>query len=273
MELSSLELKFLLRLLEHSPDYRTRISKVKPESKTRSSERNRICESLCSKGLVEYVEEIQRYQTESAGKTLLKADTDTLPVSPHELALLKAGATESVPPGTASKVPADERQPLLHQLKDRGLVRVTKSQIGEVWLTPQGKQYLLNDCLPTSPNARLPLSMVGQYLTFLRQSLAAIPPEETVDDADSLSAEALLEKIRQLDQQLDTDNFLPIFHLREKLQPPLSREALDQLLYELQGQDLIEFSTLQDVSNYSPAQVDAGIPQDIGGALFYISVI
>jgi len=72
---------------------------------------------------------------------------------------------------------------------------------------------------------------------------------------------------------LNTDNFLPIFHLREKLQPPLSREALDQMLYELQGEDLIELSTLQDVSNYSEEQIAAGIPQNIGGALFYISLI
>jgi hypothetical protein len=93
------------------------------------------------------------------------------------------------------------------------------------------------------------------------------------NNGDSLSPQALLDTIRQLDQQLNTDNFLPIFHLREKLQPPISREELDQMLYELQGEDLIELSTLQDVSNYREEQIAAGIPQNIGGALFYISLI
>lgn len=284
MELSPLELKFLLRLLEHSPDYRTRISQIKPESKTRSPERDRLCESLCSKGLVEYVDEIQRYQTESAGKTLLKSDTDSLPISASELALLKAAATRAATPGEAKKVPAGDRQPLLHQLKDRGLIRITKSQIGDVWLTPQGIQYLLNDCAPTSPHARLPFSMVGSYLALLRRSLNSVAsatptstdsspqPQTATAEPTELTPEAVLERIRQLDQQLDTDNFLPIFHLREKLQPPLSREELDQLLYELQGQDLIELITLQEVSKYDEAEISAGIPQGTGGVWFYISV-
>ncbi|PSN20615.1 hypothetical protein C7271_01170 [filamentous cyanobacterium CCP5] len=280
MELSPLELKFLLRLLEHSPDYRTRISQIKPESKTRSSERDRLCESLCSKGLIEYIDEIKQYQTESAGKTLLKVDTETIPISANELALLKAAESQAATPGQANKVPAGDRQPLLHQLKDRGLIRITKRQIGDVWLTPQGIQYLLNDCAPTSPHARLPFSLVGSYLAFLRRSLnqAASPTPNPSDssavttEATELTPEAVLEKIRQLDQQLHTDNFLPIFHLREKLQPPLSREELDQMLYELQGEDLIELITLQEVSKYDEAEISAGIPQGTGGVWFYISV-
>ena len=63
------------------PDYRVRISQIKPESKTSSAERNRLCESLCSKGLVEYVDEIRQYQIAPPGKALLKSDTSTLPVS------------------------------------------------------------------------------------------------------------------------------------------------------------------------------------------------
>lgn len=73
--------------------------------------------------------------------------------------------------------------------------------------------------------------------------------------------------IRDLDRQLGTDNYLPIFHLRQKFQPPLSREQLDQLLYRLQRNDRIDLSSLQEVSAYTPEQIDAGIPQDIGGPL------
>ncbi|MEO0488865.1 MAG: hypothetical protein AAFZ49_04810, partial [Cyanobacteria bacterium J06659_2] len=88
-----------------------------------------------------------------------------------------------------------------------------------------------------------------------------------------ISADDVLSTIQQLDQTLSTDNYLPIFHLRDKLEPPLRREALDQMLYELQRRDRIEISTLQDVSAYSETQLAAGIAQDIGGALFFISVI
>lgn len=286
MELASLDLKFLLRLLENLPDYRTRISKLKLEPKTPTSERNRICESLCSQGFVAYVEDIQRYQTEVAGKTLLTSDT-TLPLSSDELTLLQVAATKAATPGQANKVPASDRQRLLRQLKERGLISVTKSQIGDVWLTPQGVHYLLYECTPTSPHAKVSFSMLGHYLTFLRQTWRQTDLErnglqrknaglgETVaktTNAVNLSSKEVLETIRRLDQQLDTDNFLPIFHLRKKLQPPLSRETLDQFLYELQSQDLIEFSTLQEVSNYSESEAAAGIPQNIGGALFYISV-
>ncbi|PSR19061.1 hypothetical protein C8255_04190 [filamentous cyanobacterium CCP3] len=284
MELSPLELKFLLRLLEHSPDYRTQIGKIKLESKTPTSERNRICKSLCSRGLVEYTDEVQRYQTTAAGKTLLKSDADTLPVSvsPNELALLKVATTKAVTPGTANKVPAGDRQQLLNQLKERGLITVSKSQIKDVWLTSQGIHYLLNDCTPTSSSAKLSFSMLGNYLTFLRHSLGqesvAVGTSQELSNTQSastkdsnLTPDAVLDVIRQLDQQLDTDNFLPIFHLRQKLQPPLSREALDRVLYDLQSRDLIELSTLQDVSNYSEAEVAAGIPQNTGGAWFYIS--
>lgn len=304
MELSALEMKFLLRLLEHAPSYRTPISKIKPpNSKTSASERDKACKKLCSEGLIEYIEEVVRYEIKPAGKTLLKSDTSTIPVSPEELALLKVAETKAATPGQANKVPAGDRQQLLSQLKERGLISITKSQIKDVWLTPQGFQYLLHDWNPTS-TAQLPFSMLGYYLTFLRRSLNADSKqamglqeqpnyqelgdqELDISDADDSNAtdnredgitpqgmtgEDVLNTIRQLDQQLNTDNFLPIFHLREKLQPPLSRENLDELLYALQSQDLIEFSTLQDVSLYNDAEIAAGISQNIGGALFYISV-
>lgn len=289
MDLSSLELKFLLRLLEHAPDYRTPISQIKLNAKTAATERNRICQNLCSKGLAEYVDIIQQYRTEPAGKTLLEADTSTIPVSPEELALLQVAEDKIAKPGQTTKVPTGDRQRLLSQLKERGLISVKKSQIKDVWLTTQGRQYLLHDCMPTGA-ALLPLSMLGTYLSFLRQSFGMIasgeygsPTQGIASESDRsvsskdmtqthMAPETVLNTIRQLDRQFNTDNFLPIFHLRNKLQPPLSRENLDQLLYDLQSQDLIEFSTLQDVSYYSEAEAAAGIPQNIGGALFYISL-
>ncbi|MFG6101530.1 hypothetical protein U2F10_04715 [Leptothoe sp. EHU-05/26/07-4] len=304
MELSSLELKpievkFLLRLLEHAPDYRVRISKLKPpNAKTLASERNRICKNLSSEGLVEYTDEISKYQTNAAGKALLESEINMLPVTYDELKLLKklleVAVGKSVPPGTAKQVPASERQRLLKQLEDKGLISVVGEKvIKDVWLTQTGYQYLQNDCHPTSTSASLTFSMLGSYLNFLRETLGQqeisrtvnntqtyvkeeaeqqTSPSPSIADINGLSPESILDTIKMLDQQLDTDNFLPIFHLREKLQPPLTREGLDKLLFELQSQDLIELITLQEVSDYSDSEISAGIPQNTGGAWFYISV-
>lgn len=290
LEIKPLELKFLLRLLAYAPDYRAPISQIKIKP---VSDRNSACKSLCGKGLVEYVEEIQQYRLEAPGKALLKSDADELPVyiSTDHRSLLDAAKNKPAKPSDAKKIAPADRQQLLNQLKEKGLIHVTKSQIKDVWLTPHGNQYLLRDYVPVQPRANLTFSLLGYYLDFLRQSFGRSAsetavvddqpeskvydpanPSTTAEPTDG-SAALVLETIRNLDQQLDTDNFLPIFHLREKLQSTLRRDRLDQLLFELQSQDLIELSTLQDVSNYSETQAAAGIPQPIGGALFYISLI
>ena len=279
MALSTTEFKFLLRLLEHPPQYRGPISKIKPNPKTSASERDKACKNLCSQGLVDYEEEIVRYGITAAGKSLLSLDTSTLPVTPDERHLVQAAATQVATPGMAKKVPANARQRLLRQLVDRGLVKVHRSQIKEVWLTAQGQAFLCHEFTPTG-NAALTASMVGTYVTFLRQSLGtsqgtnnAPTPGEPLADAAQITPEVVLDLIQQLDQQLGTDNYLPIFHLRDQLQPPLSREDLDQRLYALERSDRIEFSTLQDVSAYSKEEVAAGIFHGTGGKLFYISVL
>jgi hypothetical protein len=84
--------------------------------------------------------------------------------------------------------------------------------------------------------------------------------------------EEILQTIQNLDRELSTGNYLPIFHLRQKLEPPLSREDLDEALYHLERNDKIELSALQEVRAYTQEQIDAGIPQDIGGRLFFIIV-
>ena len=86
-------------------------------------------------------------------------------------------------------------------------------------------------------------------------------------------ADAVLQQIKQLDQLTGSDNYLPIYHLREKLQPPLTREELDSRLYELQRDDCIELSSLHDQGDYSDAQMTAGIRQENQGYLFFVSVV
>lgn len=274
MDVTTLELKFLLRLLAF-PSYRTSISQIKLNSQTKAPERDRTCHSLCSKGWVDFSEEIRQFGLTPAGRTLLTLDTSTLPVTPDELLILRGCTRGLITPGKISaKVPATSRQRLIHTLSERGLVKIRSTQVKEVWLTTPGKQFLLTDYRPQGTAPVLSLSLLDNYLQLLRQSgldRSGDPP--ALGPAIDPTPEGVLQAIRDLDQQLGTDNYLPLFHLRQVLQPSLSRQALDQLLYQLQRQDQIELSTLQDVTAYSPSQLEAGIPQDVGGALFFISLV
>ncbi len=82
----------------------------------------------------------------------------------------------------------------------------------------------------------------------------------------------ILEVIKELDILHETENYLPIFHLREYFNDRYDRQQLDQRLFKLQSQDKLDFSTIAEVSKYSTEQLDAGISQVVGGSLFYISI-
>ena len=71
---------------------------------------------------------------------------------------------------------------------------------------------------------------------------------------------------------MNTNNYLPIFYLREKLQPFLSREELDLALYRLQRKNKLELSSIVESSKYTREQLKAGIPQNVGGCLFFLIV-
>ncbi|MGC1305883.1 MAG: hypothetical protein WA885_01550 [Phormidesmis sp.] len=130
----------------------------------------------------------------------------------------------------------------------------------------------LRENLESSPGARLPTGQpqAQRPLTQTGQPSGAMPIGSSQTKPD---AQAVLQQIKQLDQSTGSDNYLPIYHLREKLQPPLTREELDSCLYELQRSDHIELSSLHDQGDYSDHQVSAGIPQNHGRSLFFISVI
>ena len=149
----------------------------------------------------------------------------------------------------------------------------------EVWLTERGIEVLRDEYNPEG-KANIDFNLLGNYVRFLRKNLrfkseqVSTPDhvESHFDITSNISDEEILETIKKLDQELGTENYLPIFHLRQKLQPPLLRDDLDQALYRLQKSDKIDFSTLQEVSAYTPEQIDAGIPQNIGGQLFFLIV-
>ncbi len=263
-----LELKFVLKLLG-AANYRESLAKIKLNSATKASERDKICRQLVDRELVGVSNEISKFKIAPAGMALLKIDSAQLPITSQELKILKSCQKEAISPSKTG-LPALEAQKLVQALLEKGLlqVNVKDKKIKEVWLTERGKEYLRNEYDPSGGgNITLTKNMLATYLKFLRQS-----PSLTVDSPQQPSDEDILQTIRDLDKQLGTDNYLPIFYLREKLQPPFSREDLEQALYRLEGDDKIELSALVEARRYSPVQVNAGIKQLSGSPLFFIKV-
>lgn len=293
------ELKFLLDLVGYD-GYRNKLTKVTISSKTPASVRRATANSLLAKGYLECTKEIRKFTTAGTGKELLKASPESLPVSLalKEIAILEAGATKKISPGQlGKKVPADERQEMLSNLKDRGFLSIGEKdqEIDEVWLSGQGKQFL-RDEYSAQGGWTITATKVGRYVQFLRDCAIQIEPQKLhtsqpinqqpisqpmvqtneampIGSKSGVNTQSVLQHIKQLDQLLDTENYLPIYHLREKLQPPLTREELDNQLYELQRNDQIELSSLHDQGNYSDIQVSAGISQNHGRSLFFIAVL
>ncbi|CBN54548.1 MULTISPECIES: hypothetical protein [Kamptonema] len=286
--MDSNELKFLLKLLG-CRDYRSSLAKTFDSIKNK----NKICQDLGTRGLVDYSREIASVKILPPGRALLKMDTTQLPIAPNDLKVLEAlgKVSAKIAPSKISvkSVKSAERDTILETLRDRGLIEAEiqiKRQKAEVWLTPRGQEFLRDDYNPKGL-ATISLDLLSNYLKFLRKSLSAdtlsgTPPKpETISTqkpqptlslpTGELNDDLILQAIRDLDRELNTNNYLPIFHLREKL-PNLSREQFDQAIYRLQRQDRIELSSLQEGMNYTPEQIEAAIHQDFGGPLFFIIV-
>lgn len=274
--MDTIEVKFVLKLLGFA-DYRAPLSKIQPNNQTKASEREKICRKLCDRGWVECSHEVTKLKIAPPGKALLKLDPAGLPVSDQEIKVLRA-AVEKITPGKTN-VPATERQAIIQSLADRGLIEV-ETKIKEVWLCDRGREYLRDDYSPKGSQSVISLDMLNNYCRFLRKSLSVetlhstsfqngVSPQAPQFESKP-SDEEILQTIRDLDSQLGTENYLPIFHLRQKLEPLLLRKQLDQALYRLQRQDKIELSSLVEAIHYTSEQINAGIPQDVGGPLFFI---
>lgn len=257
------ELKFLLKLLGLS-DYRAPLSKITPNSKTTAAERERICRKLRDRELVDCSYEVTKLKITHSGKALLKLDSTELPLTALQIKVLRTCEKGAITPGKTNVSVAD-RQAIIQGLADKDYIEL-ETKIKEVWLSERGQEYLREEYTAKGTQPVLSLDMLTNYLRFMRKPLRL----ET--SASKPSDEETLQTIRNLDQELGTENYLPIFHLRQKLQRTLSREDLDQTLYRLQRNNRIELSSLQEVTAYTPEQIDAGIPQDIGGPLFFIIV-
>ncbi len=279
------ELKFILKLLG-CPNYRTGLSSSIFDSF--KSEKNKICRDLGELEYVDYSREIATVKILPPGQALLKLDSAQLPIDDKELKVLEKTGKSSgkIAPSEikVSSLKSDERDAILKILSERGLIAAEikmKRVNTEVWLTERGIEVLRDEYDPEG-KANIDLNLLGNYVRFLRKNLRIKSEQVSTlvsnnvkspsDITSNISDEEILETIKKLDRELGTENYLPIFHLRQKLQPPLLRDDLDQALYRLQKSDKIDFSTLQESSAYTPEQIDAGIPQNIGGQLFFIIV-
>jgi hypothetical protein len=276
------ELKFLLILLGCT-NYRSAVSASSLKSITG---KDKLCRDLSDRGFVDFSREIATVKILPAGRALLKLDTEQLPLIPNELKVLESigKASGNITPSkiTVKSVKSVERDAILQRFQARGLIESEvkiKKQKAEVWLTDRGIEYLHDEYKPKGAGT-ISLDLLNNYLRFFRKSMQVKeevyenPEEILTTDAEisNLSEQEILQTIQKLDQELGTDNYLPIFQLRQKLQPPLSREELDQALYRLQKNDQIELRALVHAQEYTTEQVNAGISQRSGSPLFFIKV-
>lgn len=274
------ELKFLLKLLG-KPGYYGTIKELKPSSKTKITEVENICRQLRDRNLVECQEEVIKIKLTPPGTALLKLQSTQLPLNNDELKILTACAQKAISTQTIKINPVSYRRELINSLIHRGLLVAAATKIKQVWLTEQGKEYLIKEYNCQGHHSVLSLDLLKNYLNFLRTFFLSTSDLNylnqkvehlTTIKQENLTDEDILQTIINLDRELGTDNYLPIFYLREKLQPPLSRDELDAALYRLQKQDKLELSSLLVAENYSQSQINAGIPQTIGGRLFFLIV-
>ena len=274
--LEAAELTLLLKLLG-CKGYRSDAMSLAPSRKTSVAQHARICLSLSEKGLIEYEQEIARFAIAPPGRTLLTLDGKNMLLTPDEYKVLKA-CKGSMTPENLSKIPESSRQRFIRSLAERGLVKVTKQAITQVWLTAAGKAFLLHEYVPEGERAIASATLLGNYVRFLRAGLVGPPSKDVIATSmqsppDSLKPDrqALVKHIKQLDQALKTDNRLPIFHLRERLQPPLSPTELNDMLEALDRNCRLKLSPLMEPEKYTEAQVAAGIHKEDGKCLFFIS--
>ncbi|ABG49646.1 hypothetical protein Tery_0151 [Trichodesmium erythraeum IMS101] len=264
-------LKFILKLLGYK-NYRVSINKIQPEHGMKVSERDEICYRLCDQGLVEFTREVTKINISAQGKSFLDSKKDSNSLTSEELKVLKATARGAISPGATGIMPS-YREAVITDLLDQDLIKVVAQKIKEVWLTEKGKQFLCQEYSSHSTAKEISLKMLSDYLQLMRTNYNQ--EKKPLFSGDSKKKQKpnddqILAEIWSLDNRHGTDKYLPIFHLREKLQPRLSREELDQALYRLERNHQIELSSLQEVRSYTPEQIEAGIPQNIGGCLFFI---
>lgn len=274
--MDSNELKFLLKLLG-CQNYRSAIA---ASTFSGFKGKEKLCQNLAQRDLVDFSREIATVKISPPGRALLKTDTSQIPITDKELKVLEniAKSSTKIKPSEITVVKAAEKEEILQKLAERGLIETEikmKRQKAEVWITQRGQEFLRDEFTAKGTNPVISLDLLTNYLRFLRKSLAVkldVVSPSLITPINKPTDEEVLQIIRDLDKELGTENYLPIFYLRQKLQPPLSREELDRVLYRLEGNDHIELSALVEASRYSQEQINTGIKQRSASPLFFIKV-
>jgi hypothetical protein len=270
--MDTIELKFILKLLGFE-DYRAPLSKIELNSTPSEVEREEICRKLCERGLLVCSYKISKFKIAPPGKFLLKQDSDELPLTKQERKVLRASVKGRITPKETG-IPVEEQQVVIQSLADRGLIEVKPKhkKIKEVGLTERGQEYLQYEYNPSESCSVLSPELLSNYVQFLRKSFQEISPSSM--KTQIVNDEKILLTIQELEHQLVPDTGVPICHLREKLYPLLSREELDESLYRLERLEKIELNELQAAKAYafSSEQIDAGIVQEMGAPLFFITL-
>lgn len=177
-EVTTSDLKLLIGLLAF-PNYCAPAEHLAGLSTASVAERDRRCQALADRGWIDYESISLRFGLTATGRVLLTLDRSVLPVTPDEAYILRACRDRSITPHQIpARVPAAMRQPLITQLAQQGLVRITKYRLGHVWLTPAGQAFLRYDCAPQGEAAVLSWDAMTHYLRFMRQSAATSAPPE-----------------------------------------------------------------------------------------------
>ena len=88
-----------------------------------------------------------------------------------------------------------------------------------------------------------------------------------------ISEKDLLAKIVELDILTESDNYLPIYHIRDFYPQHFSKD-INQLLCELENKGKIALSALDAPGQFTEDQIDAGIFLNYSGiTLFFVFVI
>lgn len=273
--MKTIEQEFLLTLLGFE-NYRAPLSKIKLYPTISDTEQEEICRQLYERGYLVCSYKISKFKIAAAGKFLLKQDSDQIPITKQERKVLKASAKDTITPKETG-LPAKEQQAVIQGLAARGLIEVKtkRKKINEVWLTERGKEYLQYNYDPGETKSVLRAELLSNYIQFLRKAFQDVSPRSSMAvETQTISDDKILLTMVELERQLATDNRLPICYVRDKLHPLVLRDELDEVLYRLQQLDKIELSALQPGSAcaFTSAQIDAGIPQESGPPLFFVSL-
>lgn len=258
-------LKILLKLLGQD-NYQGKIGDIKPNTKTKIEETQRLCYKLYHNKLVYIEQKNIAIKINGNGEKVLKNRESR---NKLEINILKKCQKTKIRISEINIIPTSKRDLLIDKLVKENLIDIADKKITHVELTEKGKQYLAEEYLPQGlGNISLTKTLLNNYLTFIRHYFK----EENIKPTKQIIPDDILQAIIRLDRTLNTDNYLPIFHLRNEFKSLLSRNDLDSMIFTLQKENKISLSRLVDASQYSAEEYDAGIPQSIGYPIFYLIV-